>query len=136
MPGMITLTQQHVDSFDRDGFVIIERVLTSSRSTRPAAVSSPCSRASSRPDSNPDEWNWRMGRDVRTSRARSAMAGRSTLRSRRSCSTPMLARPAHGCGAGLEAGIGQDNVIWKPPGTKLSAFTRTILTMDGLNQEK
>ena len=60
---MIKLTQDHIDQFDRDGYVIIENVLTTQQVEAARARFEPMFSGKFETGLYPDEWNWRMGRD-------------------------------------------------------------------------
>ena len=60
---MSFLTQQHIDAYNRDGFVIIENILTSHEIDAARARFEPLFSGKFQTGLYPDEWNWRMGRD-------------------------------------------------------------------------
>ena len=80
-------TDEQVESFRRDGFLIVEEGLLS-----PGAIEVLRERFAALFDGDyatgiaPDEVNWKAGRDPDDVRARSATAGAPTTRSRPRCS--------------------------------------------------
>ena len=118
----VNLSQAQIESFNEDGFVVLEKVLDAdtveaARTRFPKLFSGEFETGII-----PDEWNWREGRDSpdltrqicngwKSDRVIAGIVLRSDL--------------AHAC-ASLRnwpgARINQDNVIWKPPGTRPLGF--------------
>ena len=119
---MIKLTQKHIDDFDRDGFVIIEGMLSPQQIDAARARFEPMFSGKFETGLYPDEWNWRMGRD-REDLTRQICNG---WKSDRTIASIILDGSVGEACARLRrwpgARIGQDNVIWKPPGTKPLGF--------------
>jgi ectoine hydroxylase-related dioxygenase (phytanoyl-CoA dioxygenase family) len=122
MPGMITLTQKHVDSFDRDGFVIIENVLTSAQIDAARSRFEPMFSGKFQTGLYPDEWNWRMGRDREDLTRQICNGWKSDLTIASIVLHPDVGEACARLRRWAGARIGQDNVIWKPPGTKPLGF--------------
>lgn len=119
---MFKLTQDHIDQFDRDGFVIIHNVLTAAQVEAARARFEPLFSGTFETGLYPDEWNWRMGRD-RDDLTRQICNG---WKSDRTIASIVLDRDVGEACARLRrwpgARIGQDNVIWKPPGARPLGF--------------
>ena len=119
---MIRLTQDHIDQYDRDGFVIIHGVLTPQQVEAARARFEPMFSGQFETGLYPDEWNWRKGRD-RDDLTRQICNG---WKSDRTIAAIVLDSDVGEACARLRrwpgARIGQDNVIWKPPGTKPLGF--------------
>ena len=96
--------------------------LATRRSTCSASATSRCSRASTRPGSSPDEVNWVPGRDPED-RTRQICNG---WRADNVIAAQVLSERTGRLGAQLAGYRGtrilQDNVLWKPPGTKAIGF--------------
>ena len=60
---MITITQQHLDDFSRDGFVAVEGALNPDEIRAAQARFEPMFSGTFETGLYPDEWNWRLGRD-------------------------------------------------------------------------
>jgi ectoine hydroxylase-related dioxygenase (phytanoyl-CoA dioxygenase family) len=118
----ITLTPKHIEDFDRNGFVIIEGVLSSNQIEAARARFEPMFSGKFQTGLNPDEWNWRMGRDRDDLTRQICNGWKSDLTI---ASIILDASVGEAC-AKLRrwpgARIGQDNVIWKPPGGKPLGF--------------
>lgn len=119
---MIRLTHDHVERFDRDGFVVIEDVLTPSLVEAARARFEPLFAGKFETGLYPDEWNWRLGRDRDDLTRQICNGWKADLTI---ASIVLDASVGEAC-ARLRrwpgARIGQDNVIWKPPGTKPLGF--------------
>lgn len=122
MPGMITLTQQHVDTFDRDGFVIIENVLAPAQIDAARSRFEPMFSGKFQTGLYPDEWNWRMGRDREDLTRQICNGWKSDLTVASIVLHPDVGEACARLRRWPGARIGQDNVIWKPPGTKPLGF--------------
>ena len=120
-------TSEQVASFERDGFLIVEEGLISDR-----ALELLRERYEGLFDGDyetgirPDEVNWVPGRDPedRTRQICNGWKADETVAAR--CSTS----GSDGSRAALLVGTRmlQDNVLWKPPGRRRSASTRTRRT--------
>lgn len=119
---MITLTQEHKDTFARDGFVIVESVLDEATVAKARERFEPLFSGAFETGLYPDEWNWKMGRD-REDVTRQICNG---WKSDRTIAAIVLREDIGRACAELRgwpgARINQDNVIWKPPGTKPLGF--------------
>jgi ectoine hydroxylase-related dioxygenase (phytanoyl-CoA dioxygenase family) len=119
---MIALTQAHIDGFDRDGFVVVDDVLAHAEIDAARARFEPLFSGKFETGLYPDEWNWRAGRDP-DDLTRQICNG---WKSDRTVAAIVLAADVGRACAGLRrwpgARLGQDNVIWKPPGTKPLGF--------------
>lgn len=119
---MTTLTQTQIDAYDRDGFVIIENVLTPAVIEAARSRFEPMFSGMFQTGLYPDEWNWRMGRDAPDLTRQICNGWKSDL----TIASIVLASQVGEACARLRrwpgARLGQDNVIWKPPGGKPLGF--------------
>lgn len=119
---MITLTDSYANAFARDGFVIIEGALSQAQVEAARTRFEPLFSGKFQTGLYPDEWNWRMGRDAPDLTRQICNAWKSDL----TIASLVLAADVGQACARLRgwpgARIGQDNVIWKPPGTKPLGF--------------
>lgn len=116
------LKPDQVDQFHRDGFIILERFLDPDCAASVAARFEALFRGEFPTGLHPDEWNWREGRDPADYtrqicngwKCDDAVAG------------IVLSEVVGRICAQLEGWpgtrIGQDNVLWKPPGAKSLGF--------------
>ena len=119
---MLKLTQDHIDTYDRDGFVVIHDVLSPGEIEQARARFEPLFSGKFQTGLYPDEWNWRKGRDAPDLTRQICNAWKSDLTI---ASIVLRADVGEAC-ARLRrwpgARLGQDNVIWKPPGTRPLGF--------------
>lgn len=119
---MFALTERHAQEFRRDGFVVVPNVLSPDEIERARGRFEPLFSGSFETGLYPDEWNWRMGRDP-DDLTRQICNGWKSDRT----IAGIVLREAVGAACARLRGwpgsrIGQDNVIWKPPGTKPLGF--------------
>src|SRR4051794_15919040 len=119
---MSLLTSDHKDRFQRDGFVIVDNVLCTDEIAAARSRFEPLFSGKFETGLYPDEWNWRLGRD-REHLTRQICNG---WKSDRTIASVVL-RPDIGEACAELRGwpgarVGQDNVIWKPPGAKPLGF--------------
>jgi ectoine hydroxylase-related dioxygenase (phytanoyl-CoA dioxygenase family) len=113
---------QHLADFDRDGFVIVHNVLSGPEIDQARARFEPLFAGKFQTGLYPDEWNWRLGRDREDLTRQICNGWKSDLTI---ASIVLRAAVGEAC-AKLRrwpgARLGQDNVIWKPPGAKPLGF--------------
>ncbi len=116
------LTDDQIGTFRRDGFVVVEDVLDAAAVEAGRARFEPLFSGTFETGLQPDEWNWRTGRDPDdvTRQICNAWKADRTIAS-------IVLRPDIGKACATLRGwpgarINQDNIIWKPPGTKPLGF--------------
>jgi ectoine hydroxylase-related dioxygenase (phytanoyl-CoA dioxygenase family) len=119
---MLNLTEKRFHDFQRDGFVVVESILAADEIERTRARFEPLFSGKFETGLYPDEWNWRMGRDREDLTRQICNGWKSDL-----TIAAIVLREAVGEACARLRGwpgarIGQDNVIWKPPGTKPLGF--------------
>jgi ectoine hydroxylase-related dioxygenase (phytanoyl-CoA dioxygenase family) len=119
---MLELTKEHVDAFDRDGFVVVHDVLDAESIAMARSRFEPLFQGKFETGLYPDEWNWRAGRDRDDLTRQICNAWKSDLRIAAIVLRPDVGKAAATLRRWPGARIGQDNVIWKPPGTKPLGF--------------
>jgi ectoine hydroxylase-related dioxygenase (phytanoyl-CoA dioxygenase family) len=116
------IDEKQLADFDRDGFVIIYDVLSGSEIDQARARFEPLFAGKFQTGLYPDEWNWRLGRDREDLTRQICNGWKSDLTI---ASIVLRAAVGEAC-AKLRrwpgARLGQDNVIWKPPGAKPLGF--------------
>jgi ectoine hydroxylase-related dioxygenase (phytanoyl-CoA dioxygenase family) len=119
---MTAIDQTNIDTFRRDGFVIIRNLLSGAQVEAARSRFEPLFQGRFETGIYPDEWNWQEGRDP-PDRTRQICNGWKSDRT--------IARIVLSAGVGElcarmggweGARIGQDNVLWKPPGAKSLGF--------------
>ena len=119
---MLTLTPAQVQSFQNDGFVVVEGALNAAQIEAARGRFELLFAGKFQTGLYPDEWNWRLGRDREDLTRQICNGWKSDLTV---ASIVLRADVGQAC-AKLHgwpgARLGQDNVIWKPPGTKPLGF--------------
>ncbi len=118
----VRLSDADVGRFAADGFVIVENVLTPTEVEAARARFAPLFGGAFETGVMPDEWNWRQGRDA-PDLTRQICNG---WKADRTVARIVLDEGIGEATATLRgwpgARIAQDNVIWKPPGTRPLGF--------------
>ena len=118
----IEIASRQLRIFERDGFVVIEDVLEDNEIKEARARFEPLFRGEFETGIEPDEWNWREGRDD-PALTRQICNG---WRADRAIASIILREDIGRACAELRgwsgARLNQDNIIWKPPGTKPLGF--------------
>lgn len=119
---MLSLNDQNIELFNRDGFLVIEDVLNAGQIDTARDRFPKLFRGDFETGLQPDEWNWRDGRDA-PDLTRQICNG---WKSDRTIAALILAEWVGRMCAVLRnwpgARINQDNVLWKPPGGKPLGF--------------
>lgn len=119
---MIPLSAQSIRTFNDDGFLIIENVLDTRQVDAARDRFPKLFRGEFETGLQPDEWNWRDGRDAETLTRQICNGWKSD----RTIAALVLAEWVGKLCAQLRdwpgARINQDNVLWKPPGGKPLGF--------------
>lgn len=116
------LTSAQIEQFRADGFVLLERLLSDEEVALARSRFEPLFRGEFETGLQPDEWNWREGRDA-PDLTRQICNGWKADRQ----IAAIVLKEAIGEACATLAGwsgarIGQDNVISKPPGAKSLGF--------------
>jgi len=115
---MPELSAAQISQFHDDGFLIIDRLIEPDEAARVAARFEPLFRGKFETGLYPDEWNWREGESP-PDRTRQICNG---WKSDRTIASLVLRAEIGRLAATLAswpgARMGQDNVLWKPPGAK------------------
>lgn len=116
------ITQDLIDTFRRDGFVIIRNLLDDDAIAAARERFEPLFKGKFETGLYPDEWNWQEGRDP-ADRTRQICNG---WKADRTVARIVLSEKVGELCARMAgwpgARIGQDNVLWKPPGAKSLGF--------------
>lgn len=119
---MIDLTPTRIDTFHRDGFLVVENILSVADIERARARFEPLFLGSFETGLMPDEWNWRMGRDKPDLTRQICNAWKSDTAIASVVLREDIGRACAMLRGWPGARINQDNVIWKPPGSKALGF--------------
>jgi Phytanoyl-CoA dioxygenase (PhyH) len=116
------LTAAQIGQFDADGFLILERFLTAEEVASACARFEPLFRGEFETGLYPDEWNWREGRDPADRTRQICNGWKSDRTIARIVLKEDIGRHCAQLAGWPGARIGQDNVLWKPPGAKALGF--------------
>jgi ectoine hydroxylase-related dioxygenase (phytanoyl-CoA dioxygenase family) len=119
---MISLSGEHFDRFSRDGFVTVENVLDRATIEKARERFEPLFSGKFQTGLYPDEWNWRFGRDRDDLTRQICNGWKSDLVIASIVLRADVGKAAAELRGWPGARMGQDNVIWKPPGTKPLGF--------------
>jgi len=118
----IELSAQQRETFEENGFVVVPNVLSDTALKSIRARFQPLFGGEFETGIQPDEWNWRDGRDDPSLTRQICNAWKSD----RAIAAVVLRSDLGAACAGLRdwsgARINQDNIIWKPPGAKALGF--------------
>ena len=125
-----TLSEDQRAAFDADGFVTVPRIVPPETAARIAARFEPLFRGEFETGLQPDEWNWRAGRDA-ADLTRQICNG---WKADRFVAATVLSAEIGAACAKLSgwpgARLAQDNLLWKPPGGKPLAFHQDASYVD------
>lgn len=109
-------------AFQRDGFVIIRNLLNDDEIAAARTRFEPLFRGQFETGLYPDEWNWQEGRDPADRTRQICNGWKSDRTVARIVLAPRVGELCARLGAWPGARLGQDNVLWKPPGAKSLGF--------------
>jgi ectoine hydroxylase-related dioxygenase (phytanoyl-CoA dioxygenase family) len=119
---MIALTSDQIERFERDGFVVVENVIDGAAIEKARSRFEPLFSGQFETGLYPDEWNWQKGRDAEDLTRQICNGWKSDLTIASIVLRADIGKAAAELRGWPGARIGQDNVIWKPPGTKALGF--------------
>jgi ectoine hydroxylase-related dioxygenase (phytanoyl-CoA dioxygenase family) len=119
---MSSITKRQTEQFQTDGFLILERFLGAEEVKRATARFEPLFRGEFATGLYPDEWNWREGRDPPDHTRQICNGWKSDRTIASTVLKEEIGRVCATLAGWTGARIGQDNVIWKPPGAKALGF--------------
>ena len=125
-----TLTDRQRASFAEDGFVVVPRIIPPATAARLRERFAPLFRGEFETGLQPDEWNWRDGRDA-PDLTRQICNGWKADRT--IAATVLSAEVGAACAqfSGWPgARLAQDNLLWKPPGGKSLGFHQDASYLD------
>jgi ectoine hydroxylase-related dioxygenase (phytanoyl-CoA dioxygenase family) len=118
----ITLNSAQLEAFDRDGFVIVENVLEPAEIEAARSRIEPLFAGKFETGLYPDEWNWKTGKDRPDVTRQICNAWKSDRTIAAIVLRPDVGKACATLRGWPGARMNQDNVIWKPPGTKPLGF--------------
>ncbi len=119
---MFDPTAAQTEGFQRDGFLIVERFLAPAQAETVAERFAPLFRGEFEAGLQPDEWNWREGRDDPSLTRQICNGWKADRAVARAVLDEAVGRWIALLMDWPGARLNQDNVIWKPPGAKSLGF--------------
>ena len=119
---MIEISDEDLTRFREDGFLVVERLLAPEQVARAAARFEPLFRGAFETGLQPDEWNWRAGRDGEDLTRQICNAWKADREVARAVLRAEVGRACARLMGWPGARLYQDNVLWKPPGAKALGF--------------
>jgi ectoine hydroxylase-related dioxygenase (phytanoyl-CoA dioxygenase family) len=119
---MIDFSDAQIGQFHDDGFLVVERLIDADTVARAAARFAPLFRGEFETGLDPDEWNWREGRDAADLTRQICNGWKSDRTVAGVVLDADVGRLCATLGGWPGARIGQDNLLWKPPGAKPLGF--------------
>lgn len=119
---MLQLNATQMERFNTDGFVVLDRFLSAEEVALARARFEPLFRGEFETGLYPDEWNWRAGRDPPDRTRQICNGWKSDRNIARIVLKEEIGRLCATLAGWPGARIGQDNVLWKPPGAKTLGF--------------
>ncbi len=117
------LSHDEVETFDRDGFVIVENLIDPDLARCALDRYEDLFAGSFETGLYPDEWNWRPGVNAPDLTSQICNAWKSDRDIARVVLRPDIGRACARLGGWPGARLSQDNVLWKPPGGKASGLS-------------
>jgi len=136
LPALADITQDQIDAFDRDGFLVIESVLEGERVEQLRNTFPRLFRGDFDTGVYPDEWHWREGLSFPDVTRHMCNAWKSDLTVAKLALSPDIGRAATKLTGWDGVRLGQDTIWWKPPGTKAGALHQDTSFMDFLAPKK
>lgn len=118
----LSLDRSRIENFNRDGFVVVERVLDQAETESCRVRFEPLFRGEFETGLIPDEWNWRAGQSDPSLTRQICNGWKSDRTIARIVLDPLVGEACATLRQWPGARINQDNVIWKPPGAKALGF--------------
>ncbi|MBL4751557.1 MAG: phytanoyl-CoA dioxygenase family protein [Amylibacter sp.] len=116
------LNATKLEQFHRDGFIIIDNFLDPAFAQSAADRFAPLFRGEFPTGLYPDEWNWREGRDPDNLTRQICNGWKSDPTIAAVTLSATIGQLCAQLGGWPGARIGQDNVLWKPPGAAALGF--------------
>ena len=116
------LTDDQAETFARDGFVVVERLIDPALARRALERYEDLFSGRFETGLYPDEWNWRPGVHPADLTRQICNGWKSDREIARVVLRPDIGRACARLGGWRGARLSQDNVLWKPPGGKALGF--------------
>ena len=119
---MLELRSAQIEQFNTDGFLILDQFLSAEEVAAARSRFERLFRGEFETGLYPDEWNWRAGRDPSDLTRQICNGWKSDRTIGRIVLKEEIGQLCATLAGWPGARIGQDNVLWKPPGAKALGF--------------
>lgn len=119
---MLEFTDHQIERFHEEGFLVLDRLLDPETAAWVAARFAGLFRGAFETGLQPDEWNWRDGRDPPDVTRQICNGWKSDRAVARVVLSAEVGRLSAQLAGWPGARLAQDNVIWKPPGARPLGF--------------
>lgn len=116
------LSDEQVERFARDGFVIVDDIIPADVAAELRDKFDRLFAGEFETGLQPDEWNWRPGRDPEDLTRQICNAWKADRLVANTVLAPYVGRACATLGGWPGARIGQDNLLWKPPGGRALGY--------------
>ena len=132
-PNSLSLSGSQIESFHRDGFVVLPNVLSEAALEKLRASFPRIFAGDFDTGIYPDEWHWREGMSLPDVTRHMANAWKSDLAIANFALSPEIGRAATQLTGWSGVRLGQDTIWWKPPNTKSTLVHQDSSFMDYLD---
>jgi len=119
---MVDLTSKQIEQFEEDGFLIVEQIIEPEEVERVVQHFEPLFQGKFETGIQPDEWNWRPGRDSPDLTRQICNGWKSSHAVARIAFREDIGRACALLGGWEGARLELDNLIWKPSGARPLGF--------------
>ena len=124
------LTEGQRESFARDGFVVVPRIIPPATAACLRERFEPLFRGEFETGLMPDEWNWREGRDADDLTRQICNGWKADRTIAATVLAPDIGKACASLSGWPGARLAQDNVLWKPPGGRSLGFHQDASYLD------
>jgi phytanoyl-CoA hydroxylase len=120
--SVLGLTDEHVKRFHADGFVVVDQIIEPELARRALARFDDLFSGKFETGLNPDEWNWKSGKDDPELTRQICNGWKSDRDIAAVVLRDDIGEACARLGGWPGARLSQDNVLWKPPGGRALGF--------------
>ena len=136
IPRLEEISASGVESFEREGFLVVPKVLSDERVERLRDCFPRLFAGDFDTGVYPDEWHWREGISLPDVTRHMCNAWKSDLTIARLALSPDIGRAAGVLGQWSGVKLGQDTIWWKPPGAKAVTLHQDTSFLDFLRPQQ
>lgn len=122
LPAGLTVSSEQVAAFDADGFVVLDQIIDPGLAAAVAERYADLFAGRFETGLQPDEWNWKPGRDGEDRTRQICNAWKSDRLIASVVLSEDIGRACATLGGWTGTRLSQDNVLWKPSGVKALGY--------------